>query len=70
MISTMKYLCLFLFLVLGIALVGCGSSDDSDDSGSSFFALGGFESETAAAPAAARTELAFDTSNEAMEEEA
>ena len=69
MISTMKHLCLFLFLNLAIAIVGCGSSDDSDDSGSSFFALGGFESEPAAAPAAARAELAFDTSDEAMEEE-
>ena len=29
----MKYLCLFVFLVLGIAVVACGGSDEEDDGG-------------------------------------
>ena len=56
MISIMKYLYLILFLLLGVAVVGCSSSDD-EDSGSRFDREFGF----AAASAATRAEMAFDT---------
>ena len=67
MIPTMKYLYLFFALILVVAAFGCGSSDDSDDSSSPLMA---FSNGIAAAPAAARAEIDFDSSDEAeaMEE--
>ena len=65
MIPTMKYLYLLFALILVVAAFGCGSSDDSDDSGSTLMA---FSNGIAAAPAAARAEMAFDTSEESMED--
>ena len=56
MISSMKYLYFLLFLFLGVVVVGCGGSDD-EDSGSRFDREFGF----AAASAATRAEMAFDT---------
>ena len=61
MLSTMKYLWLFVFLVLGIAVFACGGSDED----------GGFtdgwnltSDDSAAAPAAARAEMALAMSEE------
>ena len=59
MISTMKYLYALVFLLLGVAALGCGGSDD--DSGLSVFTLDSDES----APAAAFAQAAFDSSEEA-----
>ena len=56
MISSMKYLYFLLFLFFGVVVVGCGVSDD-EDSGSRFDREFGF----AAASAATRAEMAFDT---------
>ena len=69
MISSMKYLWLFVFLVVGTAVVACGSSDEdggfSEEGGWDLTSVGS----AAAAPAAARAEMAFVT-EEAMEAEA
>ena len=59
MISTMKYLYALVFLLLAVAALGCGGSDD--DSGPSVFTLDSDES----APAAAFAQAAFDSSEEA-----
>ena len=56
MISSMKYLYFLLFLFFGVVALGCGGSDD-EDSGSRFDREFGF----AAASAATRAEMAFDT---------
>ena len=65
MISSMKYLYFLLFLFLGVAVVGCSSSDD-EDSGSRFDR----EFSVAAQPAAARAEMAFAMSAMSEESEA
>ena len=56
----MKYLCLFVFLLIGAAVVSCGGSDDSE-SGATYFTL---SNDSAAAPAAARAEMALAMSEE------
>ena len=64
MISCMKYLYLLFSLLLAVAALGCGfSAEDSDDSGSSLMAFSGG---SAAAPTAARAEMAFAMSEEAQ----
>lgn len=66
MISTMKYLWLFVFLVLGIAVLACGGSDEDGGSTDGWNLT---RVDSPAAPAAARAEMAFDT-EEAIEAEA
>ena len=65
MISIMKYLYLSLFLLLVVVVLGCGSLDDGDEEG---FTDGWdiVSIESPAAPAPARAELAFDSSEEAQ----
>ncbi len=70
MISTMKYLLIFLFVFLPLGVLGCGMS--GDDSEESFTSSRDFAGVAAApglpgAPAPARAELAFDTSQEATD---
>ncbi len=66
MISNMKYLYLLFSLLLAVAALGCGSSDeDSGDSGSSLLA---FTDGITVAPAAERAEMVMAMSEEAQAE--